>query len=147
VVEPDLVQRLEALPEERILDYFWLMFRKGADRLDLLQQLTVIIVARPPSWNRKEVRREHEAGNATIRLEKRCCFACQRGHQRLYFHHVLEVQNGGSNQARNLVPLCFTCHKVLHPWLKEPPAQTGFVQVKDLRPSEILLPIDRDGVA
>src|SRR5271157_5851131 len=33
-------------------------------------------------------------------------------------HHVIQVQNGGHNHRRNLVPLCHSCHAEIHPWLK-----------------------------
>ena len=41
-----------------------------------------------------------------------CCgaLACHR-------HHKISLMNGGENTADNIVPLCESCHKIIHPWL------------------------------
>lgn len=121
-VDFDIVARLSALPEDRVLDYFWLMNRQGAGPLTLLLQLTHVVIDRPVSWDRAAIRREHERGPGPLgtRLSKHRCFACAGGGN-LYFHHLIEVQNGGSNTLRNRVALCFPCHQYLHPWLTEEP--------------------------
>lgn len=134
-----IVARLQALPEERILDYFWLMHRQGAERLPLLLQVGAVIVKRPASWDPKRVRLEHEqrGGQFNIRLSRERCFACEDGRAQLYAHHILEVHHGGSNAPRNQVPLCFACHQYLHPWLiEEMPSrrQTGFEHVIAIAP-------------
>jgi len=129
-----LLKRLGNLPEDRVLDYFWLMDRNGAPRPWLLEHLGHVVLNRPLDWDRAVIRRQHESGAraGTIRLNKRCCFGCSHGHCALYHHHVIEIQNGGSNASRNIVPLCFDCHKRLHPWLKEQPAKSGLVQVREI---------------
>lgn len=99
-------------PEARILAYFWTMVRADADRLDLLRQLASVKVQRPPDWDRAAVR-------ATSRrhLQVNQCFGCRTGSRRLYWHHIIEVQYGGSNIADNLVAICLRCHATVHPWL------------------------------
>jgi 5-methylcytosine-specific restriction endonuclease McrA len=32
-------------------------------------------------------------------------------------HHVIQVQHGGGNDDRNIVPLCEGCHAEVHPWM------------------------------
>lgn len=121
-VDAAVVARLSALPEDSVLDYFWLMSRRGAGPLTLLLQLTHVVIARPADWDRAAIRREHERGPGPLgpSLSKQRCFACL-GSGNLYFHHIVEVQNGGSNALRNRAALCFPCHQYLHPWLKEEP--------------------------
>lgn len=117
-VDQAVVQRLSRLPEPRVLDYFWLMARAGADPLWLLLHVGQVVIVRPADWDRAAIRRAHERGPRAWepRLGKRWCFACL-SQASLYHHHVIEVQHGGSNALRNRVPLCFPCHQYLHPWL------------------------------
>lgn len=110
VIDPELKARLEALPEDRILDFFWLMDRGQTERLVNLCWMTQIIVARPDTWNRRAIRRAHEARQGLAVIDRRSCFACST-QDPLFYHHILEVQHGGSNQVRNQVALCFTCHR------------------------------------
>lgn len=122
--ETDMIARLQALPENRILDYFWMVYRNGDsvanDTLELLSQMGRVHVLRPVSWNPAVIRKEHERG-ARSSYQERKCFACHNTKHRLYSHHVLEVYHGGSNDPRNQVPLCFICHQKLHPWLTVEP--------------------------
>jgi 5-methylcytosine-specific restriction endonuclease McrA len=129
--DPAVLKRLASLPEDRILDYFWLMHRRGADPMWLLKQMGCLALDKPLDWDGAVVRREHVRAvkSGVIRLNRDRCFGCRQAGQ-LYHHHLIEIQNGGSNQIRNLVPLCFVCHKVLHPWLEEPIPTTGMVQVR-----------------
>jgi hypothetical protein len=91
---------LSKWPEERILEYFRYMTRQDADRLALLQQLAVVAVERPDEWSPLAVRQEHEASD-----------------RRLYWHHIVAIQHGGSNAWDNLVPICKRCHAAIHPWM------------------------------
>lgn len=46
------------------------------------------------------------------------CFVClEPAHCR---HHIIQLQNGGLNQKKNVVSLCNGCHAEIHPWLKSP---------------------------
>jgi len=46
------------------------------------------------------------------------CVAC--GDRAKVNHHVIMVINGGPNIKPNLVPLCHTCHAMIHNWIKIP---------------------------
>lgn len=113
-MDVDIIARLEALPEERILDYFWLMSRSGAEKLPLLRQVGAVRVLRPTEWSISEVRRAHDARSRPFGDGR--CFVCSSGDY-IQSHHIIEVNHGGSNHPRNLVALCFHCHQRLHPWL------------------------------
>lgn len=123
-VDAALVERLSALSENEILSFFWTVANRTYERLSLLLHLTRVVLKRPHDWDFARVRREHEQRGDHVRVARDRCFACEFQGQ-LYLHHVIEVQNGGSNTPRNLVPLCFPCHQFLHPWLKDEPAATS----------------------
>lgn len=123
----DVLTRLAQLPEDQLLNFFWLMVREGGqglDRLELLLMLSAMVVPRPAGWDPAAVREAYERGDetGTAVVQKDRCFACSALHEALYFHHIVEIQNGGSNAIRNRVPLCFPCHQYLHPWLQDHPA-------------------------
>lgn len=45
-------------------------------------------------------------------LDRYPCFSCgETPHHR---HHIIQLQHGGGNHARNIVPLCRTCHRKVH---------------------------------
>lgn len=132
-----ITARLSTLGEDSALNYFWVMARDGADPLMVLGWMSQVVIARPDDWNKATVRQQHERGFDTFgaRISKTHCYGCQTSVKNLYHHHIIEVQNGGSNTPRNLVPLCFACHKVLHPWLTVEPKPTrggGFVPLHDV---------------
>lgn len=108
--------------EASMLIEFWREVHAGADRRELLQHMTHVSIARPPEWDRAAIRHEHETSVARVGLNglTRACFACLTMDRRVYVHHVIEIQHGGSNHPRNRVSLCFRCHHDLHPWLVEP---------------------------
>lgn len=132
-------KRLEALPEAYALMYFWMMVRKTDDRLAMLQQMAEIVIQRPADWDFAAVRQEHQRGGQpwwSGEVSGRQCFCCASV-RRLYRHHIIEVQHGGSNDGRNQVPLCFACHKRIHPWLTVEPPQThrfGFETFREVFP-------------
>jgi 5-methylcytosine-specific restriction endonuclease McrA len=53
-------------------------------------------------------------------LKRATCFCCSKA-QAAHTHHVVPMQNGGSNSRRNLVGLCKKCHEDVHPWMKGKP--------------------------
>jgi hypothetical protein len=136
-IDPEITRRLSALPELYVLHWFRLVGYQASDRLAVLLQLTDVIVHRPADWDYTSVRRVHDEQSATsVRwLGRTACFACDDHQHRVYLHHVIEVQHGGSNTGRNLVSLCFRCHQYLHPWLtEEPPTRRpgGFEVVRSI---------------
>ncbi len=34
-------------------------------------------------------------------------------------HHIIELQHGGTNAKRNVIPICRGCHAEVHPWMKK----------------------------
>lgn len=109
---------ISAWPEDRILAYFWTMVREDADRLELLSQIAVVAVRRDEDWSREQIREEHDATKrhaSTVRQ----CFCCRTGDRRLYWHHVIAIQHGGSNALHNKVAICLRCHATVHPWLED----------------------------
>lgn len=103
-------------PEESILAYFWDSVRAGTDRTALLRQLAPVVVKRPPEWSSADVRLEHEQGKHPRQPDR--CFACRTGDRRLYWHHIIAIQHGGSNDDHNQVAICLRCHADVHPWLE-----------------------------
>ena len=43
------------------------------------------------------------------------CFVCWRLPQ--CWHHVIQLQHGGTNTQGNRVALCHKCHRRIHPWM------------------------------
>ncbi len=127
-----ITARLSALGEDMALNYFWLMMRDGAKPLTVLGWMSRVVIERPAEWDKAAIRRQHELGLGKFRVSKTECYGCHAEDCNLYFHHIIEVQNGGSNTPRNTVPLCFPCHKILHPWLTVDPKPRrggGFVHL------------------
>ena len=54
------------------------------------------------------------------------CWACS-GWADVFNHHIVQLQNGGTNHHRNLVRICGECHRVIHPWLRKPSEPTQHV--------------------
>lgn len=101
--------------EYRLLDIFWWKVREGEDRLALLLAFSTLTIERPADWDRASIR----ATANQHRLTTNGCFGCGTHDRRLYWHHVIQIQNGGSNYVRNRVAICLRCHATIHPWLPE----------------------------
>jgi hypothetical protein len=97
--------------QARVLAYFWTMVRTDCDRLALLRQLSAVAIHRPQEWDRAAVRAE-ELPSPPVE-----CFVCKVRDRRIHWHHVIQVQHGGSSEMVNLVGLCGRCHARVHPWL------------------------------
>jgi 5-methylcytosine-specific restriction endonuclease McrA len=54
-----------------------------------------------------------------LKRDRRHCCNCQAHGKRLDVHHIVPIGKGGSNRLTNLAVLCFSCHKLIHPWMKE----------------------------
>lgn len=102
------------LTEEYALDTFWQRVREGADKLEMLRAFAEIAILRPEDW-------DYEGGRAHAHehhLSHHGCFVCQANGV-IDWHHVIQIQFGGSNYFRNRVPLCDACHRAVHPWLPQ----------------------------
>lgn len=120
-------------PEVAVLDAFWDRVRADMDRLDLLMEMASIRLERPSDWDERSIRQAMAGVRMTLTADG--CFACRSRDRWLYWHHVIQVQHGGSNYPRNLVALCHRCHRVVHPWLPEPTSlenRFGWTSLKDL---------------
>lgn len=107
--------------EKAVLDYFWAMVRADADRVALLKQVSDVRLERPSDWDMKAIRDAVNKRGPAIRLvQAQQCFTCLNAEHWLYWHHIVQVQHGGTNTPSNLVSLCHTCHQRVHPWLMSP---------------------------
>ena len=123
-IDRSIVENLSTLPEHAVLDLFWLVQHyEPAKRRDLLTHYTHVAIARSREWNPRDVRDEHERklGAFERRLFRDTCFVCADSDTFLVFHHIIGIAHGGSNDPRNKVPLCQSCHADLHPWLEHQP--------------------------
>lgn len=102
-----------ALTEEAVVDEFWRLTREdGADRVALLRAFAEIAILRPADWDPEQIRSDAQKH----RLYSESCFGC-RSTSTLHWHHIIQVQHGGSNYLRNRVAICAACHADIHPWL------------------------------
>jgi hypothetical protein len=105
-------------------EWHWLSYFRHAasdpntDRFELLKQLAGVAVPRPVNWDYAKVRRINPWDIRGLDAPKQC-FCCRTASRRLYWHHIIEVQHGGSAAPGNLTALCYRCHRVIHPWLVE----------------------------
>jgi len=121
------------VPEECWLDYFYAAVRMHGDRVELLRKLSDVALLHPRELDNAAIRLT--ARSATFLLRAEQCFCCLTAERCLYWHHIIQVQHGGSNSPRNFVRLCKACHRRVHPWL-EPPTSVeqrhGWTSVVDL---------------
>jgi len=102
------------LDEFTVLNQFWSVAgRDRAKRLDMLKDYAELAIVRPADWDYASIR----ANAADPSLFADGCFVCADGSRPRIWHHILQVQHGGSNTARNKVALCGPCHSAIHPWL------------------------------
>lgn len=98
------------------LDMFWAAVDGAtkAKRLDLLRAMGAIKPER--GWEKPEKRRREMRKHFTFALidfpAEAPCFVC--GGPWHHRHHVLNIQHGGGNSRRNIVPLCKPCHHAVH---------------------------------
>lgn len=111
---------LTRLSEDEVLEYFWRMASAGTERVALLKQLSDVSLMRPSDWDFDAIRQGLTGRHAGVTLFADACFGCRSSERRLYWHHIIQVQHGGSNNPRNLVAICHACHQSIHPWLVPP---------------------------
>jgi hypothetical protein len=107
------------LTEEKALREFWAAAGDPAiDRLNMLRIFAEIALVRPAEWDYAGVR-DGAGTNPNVTLSApNGCFSCGSRRQPLNWHHVIQVQYGGSNGLRNRVAICEPCHAAIHPWVK-----------------------------
>jgi hypothetical protein len=115
------------MTEAQRLVRFWGLVNSGEDRGDLLRRYAAVIVQRPAAWDRASIRAEVQVQGPPLE-----CFCCRHRGRAIYWHHVIQVQYGGSNHGLNLVGLCGLCHASVHPWLPKQARPRGLTRVRDL---------------
>jgi hypothetical protein len=114
VEQPAEPRETLAISEEDALVEFWKAAGDySTDRLALLRAFAELAIVRPADWDTAEIRRD----SLDPRLRAEGCFCCRKDWRAYHWHHVIQIQFGGSNYVRNRVPLCGTCHGAIHPWL------------------------------
>jgi len=95
------------------IEHFWSQIRGGASRIDLL--------VKAASWKAggKSNYFSRRRSAPKFRGQKGAkCWSCQQEPPK-HLHHIIQLQYGGRNSPRNLVPLCKYCHAIIHPWLRK----------------------------
>lgn len=115
--------------EGTAVDLFWRTCREeGVDRLAILKACAELAVIRPSGWDYEKVRREAQAERRALSATE--CFTCRHEDRPLHWHHIIQIQHGGSNYVRNRVAICDHCHRRVHPWLpKAKPDLGGWSQL------------------
>lgn len=62
------------------------------------------------------------------------CQSCLRTDQRLLIHHIKPIEEGGDNSPSNLAVLCYSCHRLLHLFLRGIPNIGGDIIAESIRP-------------
>lgn len=106
-------RELVGITEVDALNEFWRQTHAGTDKLQLLRSFAEVAIVRPDGWNYAEIRADFER----MAFSRDACFVCNFEHT--HRHHVIQIQHGGSNYVRNLLPLCESCHHAVHPWLED----------------------------
>lgn len=107
----------ETLPLDEVtaLNEFWrAAWCDGANRLELVRAFAEIAILRPADWDYAAVRAQADERRRVLSAANGC-FVCRT--DSAHWHHVIQIQFGGSNYLRNFVPLCAACHGAIHPWL------------------------------
>lgn len=119
--------------EHAALDQFYAEAATGG-RMGALQRFAEFAIAREPEWDVAAVR----ASCAVLTLTARACGSCGARGRPLVWHHIIQIQHGGSNLLRNRVPLCDPCHMAVHPWLVTPlPVPLGWTPLEALVATKI----------
>lgn len=97
---------------------FWNQYQhlSGYDkRIELLKKYAEIVVFKRNRWELKQKREEFLRIRAFNEFFKKACSAC--GNEKVIRHHVIQLQNGGTNSFENIIPVCERCHSDIHPHL------------------------------
>jgi hypothetical protein len=128
---PEPAREVLAVTEHEALNVFWTEIRAGSDRLAILQAFAEVAIVRPAGWNPAAIRAKADQHQ----LVADQCFGCLSADRQRAWHHVLQIQHGGSNTPRNRVSLCGPCHSAIHPWLPtEARVVKGWTSLADLAP-------------
>ena len=55
-----------------------------------------------------------------------CCNCGKDCGEQIEYHHVVPLERGGRDTVRNLAPVCYECHSLIHfPFERKKPERTG----------------------
>ncbi len=96
----------------------WFSTKPHSRILAMLRYIADVVVVR--SMSREDVasarKRYDEIKDETAGAKKHLsCFVC--GDWATARHHIIQLQNGGEANRRNVVNLCHDCHRRIHPWM------------------------------
>ena len=109
--------------EALALASFEVLAKGSTGRLELLKHMAAVVIHRPSGWNPDDVRQQFLG--LTLYTHASECFGCKNRDRRKAWHHVIQIQHGGSNCRGNLVSICEVCHGRIHPWLPVSLAHAG----------------------
>lgn len=120
------------ISEHAALDQFY-REAGASDRIAALRRFAEIAIVRPADWDVQAIR----GASAVHNLRASECFVCRTEQHDLAWHHVIQIQHGGSNLLRNRVALCGACHADVHPWLPRVARSKGdsWVRVGQMAPA------------
>jgi len=107
-------------PPAKRLGKFWSEFIQAQTREERLNLVIEISEWESFPASSVEIRGKRHGFNshkwASLNLNGVACSVCYRAAD--VRHHLIQLQNGGRNKAKNLIPLCNQCHGEVHYWLK-----------------------------
>jgi hypothetical protein len=83
-----------------------------AKRLEFLLRWAAVKVAHKQEYQK----RRRCTRKSWKKFMKAHCWVCHVA-KATCRHHIIQVQHGGGNDDRNIVPLCDGCHAEVHPWM------------------------------
>ena len=98
---------------------FWRDFRFAVtkeSKIRLLKSASGRLIGDPNLQYKRSIRKQFNKKKKKFAWGN--CKVCDKPAQLL--HHIVQIQNGGHNHRKNLIPLCHDCHAEVHPWLKGP---------------------------
>ncbi len=111
----DEYKRLTALFRAR-MGYSYKPHRTKEYTLNVLQHYAELRVLYKKGMTNAEARDKFLKQKKAKKLFTKLCFSC--GEQCQHRHHVIQIQNGGRNDGKNVIPICISCHEEIHPWMK-----------------------------
>jgi 5-methylcytosine-specific restriction endonuclease McrA len=109
-------KKMRAAQRER--NAIWRSTPVGPERLRLLVEWAHIGITEMSTRGLIERRQAFNASKDVWRGHAGIgwCGACGREGKRVW-HHIVQLQLGGTNSPKNLVKVCWPCHAVIHPHL------------------------------
>ena len=89
---------------------------KPAIKLKLLREMAELKYSTVKAKLQPLIRQEFDQNKHKWLKLKGVCAVCMN--QPNVRHHIVQIQNGGLNNRKNLMLLCNPCHAEIHPWLK-----------------------------